>query len=53
MADKKKLIGIYLPISLIKRLKSFISKLYIGKGVEKNQSEIAEEAITEYLDKYE
>ena len=53
MSDKKKLVGVYLPVSLIARLKAFISKLYLEKGIEKNQSEIAEEAIGEYLDRYE
>lgn len=53
MSDKKKLVGVYLPISLIARLKAFISKLYLEKGTEKNQSEIAEEAIEEYLDRHE
>lgn len=52
MSDKKKLVGVYLPVSLIARLKVFISKLYI-KGKEKNQSQIAEEAIREYLDRHE
>jgi metal-responsive CopG/Arc/MetJ family transcriptional regulator len=49
MSDKKKLVGVYLPVSLIAKLKAFISRLYLEKGIEKNQSEIIEEAIKEYL----
>jgi hypothetical protein len=30
MSDKKKLVGVYLPVSLIARLKVFISKLFIN-----------------------
>ena len=53
MSDKKKHVWNYKHINLITRLKAFISKLYLEKGKEKNQSEIAEEAIGEYLDRYE
>jgi hypothetical protein len=49
--DKKKLIGIYLPISLISRIKEFASWLYLEKGIEKSQSEIAQEALEEYFKK--
>ncbi len=52
MSEKKQM-GIYLPISLIKRLKSFISNLYIKKGIEKSQSEVVEGAIEKYLDEHE
>lgn len=50
MADKKKLVGAYLPIPLIARLKEYISRLYLEKGIEKSQSEIIEAAIQQYLD---
>jgi metal-responsive CopG/Arc/MetJ family transcriptional regulator len=51
MLDKKKLIGVYLPIALIARLKKFIYELFSKTGVDKSQSEIIEEALGEYLDK--
>jgi metal-responsive CopG/Arc/MetJ family transcriptional regulator len=50
---KKKLIGVYLPISLISRLKTFIMKLFIKTGEQKTQSDVVEEAVKEYLDKRE
>lgn len=53
MSGKKKLVGVYLPVSLVEKLKIFISKLYLEKGVEKSQSEIVEEAIEEYLSRNE
>lgn len=53
MSDKKKLVGVYLPTSLIERLKMFISSLYLKKRTKKTQSDIAEEAIKEYLDRNE
>jgi len=51
MTDKKKLVGVYLPLSLITRLKKFISRLYLERSIVKSQSEIIEEAVEEYLDK--
>lgn len=53
MANKKKLMGVYLPISLITRLKMFISRLYLKKGISKSHSEVIEEAVTQYLDREE
>lgn len=51
MTEKKKLIGVYLPLSLINRLKTFIVKLSLKTGEQKTQSDIVEEAVKEYLDK--
>lgn len=53
MADKKKLVGVYLPQSLITRLKTFIFEKYIKKGQDKSQSEVIENAVEEYLDRQE
>ena len=53
MAEKKKLIGVYLPLSLVNRLKTFIMKLFLKTGEQKTQSDIVEEAVKEYLDKRE
>jgi metal-responsive CopG/Arc/MetJ family transcriptional regulator len=53
MAEKKKLIGVYLPLSLINRLKAFIMKLFLKTGEQKTQSDVVEEAVKEYLDKRE
>jgi len=53
MAEKKKLIGVYLPLSLINRLKTFIMKLFLKTGEQKTQSDVVEEAVKEYLDKRE
>jgi hypothetical protein len=53
MAEKKKLVGAYLPISLISRLKIFVFEHYTKHGIPKNQSEVIEEAVTEFLDKKE
>lgn len=49
----KKLIGVYLPLSLITRLKIFIFDKYTRHGTDKTQSEVVEEAVTEYLDRKE
>ncbi len=51
--NKKKLVGVYLPVSLIIRLKTFIFKRYTKAGIDKSQSEVIEEAVTQYLDKEE
>lgn len=51
--EKKKLIGVYLPLSLVNRLKTFIMKLFLETGEQKTQSDIVEEAVKEYLDKRE
>ena len=53
MTEKKKLIGVYLPLSLINRLKTFTVKLFLKTGEQKTQSDIVEEAVKEYLDKRE
>jgi metal-responsive CopG/Arc/MetJ family transcriptional regulator len=53
MAEKKRLIGVYLPLSLINRLKTFIMKLFLKTGEQKTQSDVVEEAVKEYLDKRE
>ena len=53
MTEKKKLIGVYLPLSLVNRLKTFIMKLFLKTGEQKNTSNIVEEAVKEYLDKEE
>lgn len=53
MSDKKKLVGVYLPLSLIDRLKKYIFKTYIKDGTEKSQSEIVEEALEKHLDQKE
>jgi len=53
MTEKKKLIGVYLPLSLTNRLKTFIVKLFLKTGEQKTQSDIVEEAVKEYLDKRE
>lgn len=53
MTEKKKLIGVYLPLSLTNRLKTFIVKLFMKTGEQKTQSSIVEEAVKEYLDKRE
>ena len=53
MTEKKKLIGVYLPLSLVNRLKTFIIKLSLKTGEQKTQSSIVEEAVKEYLDKEE
>ena len=53
MAEKKKLIEVYLPLSLINRLKTFIMKLFLKTGEQKTQSEVVGEAVKEYLDKRE
>ena len=53
MTEKKKLIGVYLPLSLVNRLKTFIIKLSLKTGEQKTQSDIVEEAVKEYLDKEE
>ena len=53
MTEKKKLIGVYLPLSLINRLKTFIVKFFLKTGEQKTQSDIVEEAVKEYLDKRE
>lgn len=47
----KKLIGIYLPVELIERLKKYVKLLFLNTGKEVNQSEVVEKALTEYLDK--
>ena len=49
----KKLIGVYLPLSLITRLKIFIFDKYTRHGTDKTQSEVVDEAVTEYLDRKE
>jgi len=41
MAEKKKLIGVYLPLSLINRLKTFIMKLFLKTGEQKTQSDVS------------
>lgn len=53
MVEKKKLIGVYLPLSLINRLKTFIMNLFLKTGEQKTQSDVVEEAVKEYLDKRE
>ena len=53
MTEKKKLIGVYLPLSLVNRLKTFIMKLFLKTGEQKTQSDVIEEAVKEYLDKRE
>jgi metal-responsive CopG/Arc/MetJ family transcriptional regulator len=53
MTEKKKLIGVYLPLSLITRIKTFAKQLYIKKHIEKSHSEIVEEAVEQYLDREE
>jgi metal-responsive CopG/Arc/MetJ family transcriptional regulator len=53
MNEDKKLIGIYLPISLIKRLSIFIHNLFINKNTKTNQSEVIEKALVKYLDEEE
>ncbi len=35
MTEKKKLIGVYLPLSLANRLKTFIVKLFLKTGEQK------------------
>lgn len=50
---KKKLLGIYLPEKLINRLKKYIHVLFIKRGEEANQSQVVEEALTEYLNNHE
>jgi hypothetical protein len=51
--DGKKLIGIYLPIKLIMRLKVFIFEQFTKKSISKSQSDIIEDALTDYLDNNE
>lgn len=46
----KKLVGVYLPVELIARLKKYIMRRYLNEEEEKNQSEVIEEALTKYLD---
>jgi metal-responsive CopG/Arc/MetJ family transcriptional regulator len=53
MSDDKKLIGVYLPVFLIKRLSVFIHNLFISKNIKTNQSQVIEKALMEYLDKEE
>ena len=53
MPDKKKLVGVYLPLSLIIRLKKHIASLFLKDDMKKSQSEIIEEALKEHLDKKE
>lgn len=48
--NKKKLIGVYLPFSLIDRLKKYIAKYYLKTGEETNQSEVTEKALEKYLE---
>jgi len=51
LGNKKKLIGVYLPLSLIKELKQFILKVFEETGLRKSQSEVIEEALEKYLNK--
>lgn len=50
---KKKLIGIYLPVYLINKLKKFVVEIYLKENIGKSQSEIIEESLKKYLDEQE
>jgi metal-responsive CopG/Arc/MetJ family transcriptional regulator len=53
MTDKKKVVGVYLPPSLIERITRYLCNLFLKKGIKKRQSEFIQEAIENHLDEEE